>query len=429
LRRLSAVAEQAVDPRSGLVHHLAPVDLPSGSPPLFQFAAYPCNLRACGWQSNGARMDAASARRQTAAAGALLEALRFYAAGFYERQELELLRSADDPGGCAVPSRFALFSAEQYERPDFPYLPFTERTPVRWVPGVDLDDGRPCRVPAARTLVPYEVPQGDDAEAAIAPATSAGLAAALTLEAAESAGLVGLLRDDAAAVLWHRRQAPPQIRVETLSDANYELVERFESTVGRLTLLDARTELDVPVVVACLPGQTAGMPARVFAAGAGVNAETAVREALEELALVLRYSREIQEAPPPLADTDEEPADPVGHLRYWCSADHTGEADFLFASSERVDFQSLPALDAGDAAGTRRALVERLGAAGLEVFAADLTTPDLRDLGVLVVRVVAPALQPLFFGRRRQALGGPRLRPSGASEPPPHPFLVRGVTR
>jgi ribosomal protein S12 methylthiotransferase accessory factor len=78
--------------------------------------------------------------------------------------------------------------------------------------------------------------------------------------------------------------------------------------------------------------------------------------------------------------------------------------------------------------------VERVRRAGLDVIACDLTTPDVAELGLSVVRVVVPGLHPLFMGHSNRVLGGTRLyavpsrlglrglAPGQADNPYPHPF-------
>ena len=50
----------------------------------------------------------------------------------------------------------------------------------------------------------------------------------------------------------------------------------------------------------------------------------------------------------------------------------------------------------------------RLRARGLDVLVVDLTTPDVRELGFRVVRVLIPGLQPLHGDHRYPFLGGTR---------------------
>src|SRR6185436_12697817 len=57
-----------------------------------------------------------------------------------------------------------------------------------------------------------------------------------------------------------------------------------------------------------------------------------------------------------------------------------------------------------------RDAVRPSGGAPIEAYAVDLTTPDVRDLGFHVARVIAPGLQPLHGNHAWPHLGGPRLR-------------------
>jgi ribosomal protein S12 methylthiotransferase accessory factor len=47
--------------------------------------------------------------------------------------------------------------------------------------------------------------------------------------------------------------------------------------------------------------------------------------------------------------------------------------------------------------------------AGCTTLYVDLTTPDIRDYGLSVVRAVATGLQPIHFGWGEERLGGRRL--------------------
>lgn len=436
-RRLAAVADRIVDPRVGIVHGLECLRNEAGAPGFFHASAQLCNLAALGWPVSRARMDGAAARREDAALKAIVEALRFYCAAFVRPDDLPLYPRRDAPFACVDPRELALHGPEQRAWVDLPWQPFTDEAPVRWAPAVAADSGEPCHVPAAAVYFAYEVPAGGS-EVAVVPNTPIGLAAAGSRVEAEVAAICSAVLHDALAITWYARLARPHIRVETLSDANYALVERFESTGVSLTMLDLGLDLGVPTVLAVARNPVPGAPALAFAGGAALGPEDAVRAALEELALVLRYGHQVSLYGRPLAAPLEprEVVDQVGHLRFWCDHAHAGLAEFVFASRERIEFDELPDLsDRGLEAG-RRALLERLAAAGLRALICELTTRDVRELGATVVRAIVPGLQPLVVGHPTRVLGGGRLRELpgrfGAQTvnlmaAPPHPFLIRGV--
>ena len=54
-------------------------------------------------------------------------------------------------------------------------------------------------------------------------------------------------------------------------------------------------------------------------------------------------------------------------------------------------------------------LVSHLNSLGHEVFVVDVTAPEVRDLGIVVVRVLVPTLMPLTFSHAIRYLAHPRL--------------------
>ena len=69
---------------------------------------------------------------------------------------------------------------------------------------------------------------------------------------AASSGICEVIERDAVTLTWQAMISPPRIQVETLSDANYDLVQRFERSGGEVTLLDITTDVGVPTVMSVL---------------------------------------------------------------------------------------------------------------------------------------------------------------------------------
>jgi ribosomal protein S12 methylthiotransferase accessory factor len=66
-------------------------------------------------------------------------------------------------------------------------------------------------------------------------------------------------------------------------------------------------------------------------------------------------------------------------------------------------------LSTGDPGTDLRLLCERVRAVDHQVLLADLTTEDVRPLGLTVVRAVIPGFHPLCMGHTIRPLGGKRL--------------------
>jgi ribosomal protein S12 methylthiotransferase accessory factor len=438
---VEAVIARAVDPHVGIIHDLRSIEPRAGAPRFFHCSAQLCNLSACGWEGNLTPLEAGAPSRFAAQASVLFEALGCYAAAFYAPHELELYSHRRAPERCVAPHRFALFSDEQYAGEAFPFEPFTDDTPVRWVPATSLESGSPSSVPAAAALLPYMVADGTG-EAWIQPSSPIGLACACSRDEAVRSAICDVIKHDALAVCWNGQLSPPHVRIETLSDENYGLVERFEA-IGRVTALNITLDTGVPAFLLCLECPADGAPAMVFGAGCDLDPDLAFRLALDDLALSLRLCQDVSEARERRAQADRDVVGPrLDRLAFWCEHAHRSYAAFLFASSERLEFEEVCAGEAVAPPGDSRGLAAALGAAGFEVFVVDLTTSDLRELDVSAVRAVIPGLQPLFGAPYAPALGGRRLReiparlglrpatpgmPTGLRETLPHPFVLRGI--
>jgi ribosomal protein S12 methylthiotransferase accessory factor len=126
--------------------------------------------------------------------------------------------------------------------------------------------------------------------------------------------------------------------------------------------------------------------------------------------------------------------DQVSHLNFYVDHDNWHHAQFLFSSRKRVDFEEILNLSSGMPEKDVDILTERLTAVGERVLLVDLTTPDVEEAGLKVVRAVVPGFQPLHMGFRLRSLGGRRLREvpqrlgyegiaaDEADNPAPHPY-------
>jgi len=440
--RVSHLLDHLVDETVGILAAIDELRLDAGAPKFFHCSAALCNTVALGGEAPCPRSGAASADRQAAIAQAVMDAVAYYCAALRtEEDEARGVLSARDAAFPLVsPSAYALFAPAQCGDPSFPWVPFDDSTPVRWKDALDPVRDELTAVPAAMVFFPY-APSAVHGEAPIAPASTTGLACHPEPAEAALAAVCDVVECDTLALTWQARGAPPQIRIETLSDENYDLVSRFERTGASITLFYVVTDVGLPTVLAVSTHSSPTTPARVFGAGTDPNPEHAVRKSLESLAHAQQFCQIVHSELPPLTrDPDHaNVVDQTSHLRFWANHAHASLADFLFGSEERLEFDRLASPMPGGAPAQLRGLCERLHAAGHRVLLADLTSPDVNELELTAVRAVIPGLHPLLFGHANRALGGARLRRvprqlgypgvTGASgdNPVPHPFPRKGV--
>ena len=431
-RQLSSLVDYLVDDRVGILGGVQEVRPEAGAPELFHVSAWICNSHFLPYgRPTSGRTGAAAMDRETAVARVVTDAVAFYCAAFRYDDDLVPRSARELARPHVAPADFALFSREQHAQPGFPWDPFDDDAMVHWRPALDPLRDEIVYVPSALVYLPYS-PFPGHREAACAPATSTGLACHWHPAAAAVEGLCDAVECDALALAWQARMALPQVRVETLSDANYELVARFERTGASLTLLLADLGLGVPTFLAALTNDTPTAPARVFAAGTDPDPEAGVRKSLEMLAHTLQYAQLLHsQMPAPEPDPPHRNVTDQGsHLKFWCDPANAVLADFLFASHERIESDEVESRASGDAERDLLELLRRLESAGHRALLADVTTPEVGELGLRVLRAVVPGLHPLFYGFHQRALGGARLRSrlgQAADNPNPHPFPRKGV--
>jgi ribosomal protein S12 methylthiotransferase accessory factor len=348
---------------------------------------------------------------------------------------LPLRTASEAEFACVDPDDFALFSRAQYDSPGFPWVPFTPETPVRWTPARDHRNGNILYVPAAMTYLPYYYHQGSGDSPIVQP-ISTGLACHTGQDRATLAAAYEVIERDAFTITWQARLTPPQIRVETLDDESYDLIQRFEDTGSAVYLFDLRMDHGVPAILAVLRNRNPDHAALVFAAAASLKPAEAVRNALEELAHTRRYVQQIKNSMHRIAGEDDFAAvvDQRDHLNLYADHANFHLAQFLFSSKRRVEFDGLPDLSTGDPAADLALLSTRIEAAGHRLLVADLTSSEVRTLGLAVVRAIIPGFHPLFMGHRIRAaagrrlwelpqkLGYPGLDAGSGDNPAPHPY-------
>src|SRR6185295_1330603 len=88
---------------------------------------------------------------------------------------------------------------------------------------------------------------------------------------------------------------------------------------------------------------------------------------------------------------------------------HHDALDFITKSKPVKKLSEVPDLSTGSVLGDIEVYLKLLARHGLDVIVKDLTTPDVEDVGLKVVRVLIPGLQQLHGDHRYPYLGCPRL--------------------
>jgi ribosomal protein S12 methylthiotransferase accessory factor len=424
--------EEAVSPRVGIVTHTVSTTHTSDEASLPNCAcALASAQRTLGAPSveygSGAHPEPSRAR-----AAALGEALERYS-GVYLPPDTIVEATARELGARAVrPSRFALYDETQFALPHFPLVPFTEDTRTTFVGGVALDDGSPALLPAE--LVYLRRPPSRYRP--IGHATSSGLACGPTEDEAILAAFLELVERDAVMIAWKCRLSLP--RLDWSEDAALIEVDRrcFASTGLRVSVLDASALLDIPAAISVLHGpEGSGAALAVGAAAAATVGEAWLKAVAESFGVYRWLRQQVLDEPkrPPIEPDTIESFD--DHMRFYADDERAALAAFLDGSPEERPTAAIAPLEGTTPRAQIEALVTRLDQHGSSAYAVDVTSPDVRELGLSVARVIAPELCALDVSHRARHLGGRRILTAaydaGLAEAPltiadlnpwPHPF-------
>jgi ribosomal protein S12 methylthiotransferase accessory factor len=437
LDRLLGLWDYLVDPKVGIIQEVNELLIDEDDPNFFHYLSRSCDTARFTSLSNFRNNGGVSVDRYVAIAKALGEAVERYCSAIFTYQELTLAPYRDLTQRATRPDLFALYRPEQFAESDIPWKPFTEDATVSWTKGVSLVTGEEVLVPAALVYVPFHFLRSS-ADTPIAMPISTGLASGCSFSEAALSGLCEVVERDAFTITWQARLSRPRIDPETLPASARDMLRRYGEVGITVEVMDITTDVRFPAVMTIALSEATASPAVAVAAAADASAEIAVIKSLEELAHTRKFAKQLMEYTPALPVEVEEGhpqvQDQKHHLRFYCPQESKQFIEFAWASSEVRDFNQMAHRACGDPEQELAAMVKELSAAGLEPVACDLTTPDIADLGLRVVRAVVPGMHPLFMGHRNRALGGrrlyevpqklgyPGLGPDRADNPYPHPF-------
>lgn len=398
-----------VSPHTGLVTHLSPQQRgPEEPAPPFLYTAM---LAHYDFRNAHAadRINAGKGRtRRDAKLSALGEAVERYCAYHWDHDRVFPARLGDLQGPVIPPDELVLYDEERTNAPGFPYNRWNPDAPIHWVIGKMLPDGQPVNLPASMVYLTQPIAGAGDF---FTPATSNGLAAGPTLEAAILGGLNELIERDALIIAWANRLPCKRIDVPEDVGVSGDILLRYRLMKLKVELFLLPTDQPQSVVLALATDENPAHPHKVVGMGCRLDPAAAVEQALFELCQA--RPSEIQR----FADRDRERsyADYADietledHPAFHALPEHAHETDFLGAGGQTVALSDIPGAATGSVEGDLERTIAGLVEVGSRVAAIDLTLPDVAQAGYRVARTLATDLQPIHFGYQEERLGGRRL--------------------
>ena len=420
-----------VDSRTGIIREVAELRIDDDDPPFVHYLSTSSNTEAFGLLPNFGNNGGVGTNARTALAKALGEAVERYCSAFFDVDDLLWSSFSALTRPAVAPDSFALYSDQQYRSPGFPWRRFDPDAPVAWTLGRSLVSGEDVLIPAAFVHVPFHY-RSDRPDTPITQPISTGLACGSGFRSAALSALCEVVERDAFTLMWQAGLTRARIRPATLPPSVQDLVDRYRAVELTVHLVDLTTDVGCPTVMSIAEGDADSSPALAVANASHPDPVVAARKSLEELAHTRKFAAQVMDYLPALPvdvvgghpEVDGQRRPPALLLR----STEQGFAAFAFSGPESVDLEEI-----GTVADDLDSLVAAVAATGEEVVAVDLTTPDVAEIGLSVVRVVVPGFHPLQMGHGNRCLGGRRLAayPSSVGgarfelpqdNPYPHPF-------
>lgn len=400
-----------VDDRVGIIRRVVKLPQSAGAPNFVYISAETCNLKIFNPHQpveffGGTGVATECSRAMAKAIG---EALERYCSANYRFDNFPMTTFESAPFPCVPPDEFSLFSTTQYTRHNFPYVPFTRQTPIRWVQAIDLKTSEIIYIPAAMVFLPYD--ERDTGEPPITQQISTGLACHSTPTMAALVAIYEVVERDAIAITWQAKIPRRRIRLDTLSSQNKALVEKLQQPGTSLMLLHLSMDHDIPVVFSLMTSTVPEAPALIVAAAARLDPEQAVHKSLEELAQMWSFAQSCKSQRPKFSPGKrwQHVIDPDSHAAVYFNHANLHLATFLWDSTEAIAFGEIKNLSSQDSCQDLRCVVEQISKTKHRALVVDIATEDLKSLGIHVFRAVIPGYQPLFMGHYLRPLGGKRL--------------------
>lgn len=335
---------------------------------------------------------------------AIAEGLERYASCVYDEKQF-IWATADELGDEALDlNTVPRCSETELAHPRCPIVAPNKSAPIRWVRSFSLLDGCLKWVPAV--MVYLHIPFFSPGERFWVP-ISTGCAAHTSLEKALISAICEVVERDAVSLVWLQQLPLPRVELDEISDDLREYLElnRRGSFGLEHYFFDATSELGVPTIYSLHLSPANERLAALVMCSTELDPSVAVAKVIRESSASRIAMQAYREVPAELNDF----ADVHHGAMYMGKRERLHAYDFLLNSPSRRALSEIPTITGSDPQVDLMNLIERLRKRNMPAYAVDLSTDEALRVGMRVVRVIIPALQPLSFNYRAKFLGHPRL--------------------
>ena len=346
------------------------------------------------------------------------EAIERYSASLVDAERIAWKRPDELEGEFIDPRDCGLYSEEQYERENFPYVRFDPNIVHPWVHGRWLNNGTGVWIPAIFVLLSLELRQ----EQSISQGTSNGLAASTDKDDAGLRAIFELVERDAVMATWLTAYPTQRLQLDdSLSPLLRTVLEGIETLGAQVEIYTLPASVIGTTVLCLALGDGEHYPGVTFGLGCDLDPQAALRQAVLELGQTGPYLRRMMRSR--ILIPGENPSDVrrmLDHAAYYFPKERASAFDRLRNENTAVSLGDLKR------AGPRSLsdCASALEAAGVRVALVDVTSADVATGPFSVMRAVSPDLQPIWYGYGLERMPVDRVRKMKVAEdvPPINPI-------
>ncbi len=349
----------------------------------------------------GAGSDIAS---EIAWVRSVVESAERYATTAFDENEFTVARGVELGASALDLNLIPCCSERELANPQCPLRAPSMEEPIRWLRGYSLVNKTLRFVPAVMThlyIAPWRT------ERFWLP-ISTGVAAHVNPVAALVAAICEVIERDAIASTWLARLPLPRIDLSNPPASLLPFLERLAQSQVSHYCFDATTDLGIPTVFSVQTSPHDSNCELLVSCATALDVTSACAKTIREAASTRDGLSKTRPIPAAVQDFNR-----LTHgADYYSRGGHNGDFDFLFKNRSSTNLRAVADGIPNDVSGDGQCLsflIDRLKQFDMDAIAVDLTTEEVREAGLWVVRVIIPHLMPISFVHRARYLGTQRL--------------------
>lgn len=321
--------------------------------------------------------------------------------------------------------KFIKFSPDQLKDKRFKYYLFNEKSKFKWVSGFSLKDNKKVLIPAQLVYVPYKFGK----EMVIRDPITTGAAASTSLGGAIYRGICEIIERDAFMITYLNNLTRESVDLEFSNPKLKKMFDICKRYRLELKIIDITTDLGIRAMMGIIIDLTGLGPAISIGLSSDLDPVIAAIGAAEEAFHTRPWIRnEMMKQ-----NKDRNVNNQIGRGLFWSDPKMIKKCDFLFNDKKNKHLKQKYKLRYTPEK-LKKVLSILINKFNYNVYFMEVTTPEVKNAGFIVVKVIIPELQPLYLDDRFPYLGGERLSTVPAKlgfknihktnlNKLPHPFL------